>query len=205
MRRSTSFVAAGLLLAAAASAQAQTSADFGLRMDSGFYIAAGAGKARTSIDCSGGPCDLTDNSWNVSAGYQFNRHFAAEIGYVDLGETVTTAAFAGGGPVTAVTEAKAFELLGVAMLPLTDRFSFYLKGGLYRSEAKSVSPGMGFGIGSGKENDTGFTFGGGVQYAITPNFGARFEWQNYNDVGTGVVGYPQSDFTVWRVGARFKF
>ena len=45
----------------------------------------------------------------------------------------------------------------------------------------------------------------GVRYSFTPNFGVHFEWQNYNDVGTGVIGFPSADYTVWRAGARYKF
>lgn len=202
MKRITSLVAGGLLLSASLGVQAQAT-DMQLRMDSGFYIAAGVGKSRTSEGCPGpGACDATDVSWNASIGYQFNRHFAVEGGYVDLGES-TFSSTVGGVPATAVIRAKALEVLAVGLLPITERFAFYVKGGVYRSDSDSTTSGAV--VGSGTEKDTGFTFGGGIQYGFGPNFAARVEWQSYSDVGHGVIGLAKDDTVVWRVGARYRF
>lgn len=200
MKRSVSLVAGGLLLAAAAGVQAQAW-DPQLRMDRGFYVSAGIGKSRSGEGCFG-VCDPTDRSWNVSAGYQFNRNFGVEVGYVDLGETTTSGTVAG-APATAVIKSKAVELLGVATLPISERFAFYLKGGVFRSDSDSVTTGAV--VGTGRENDNGFTFGGGLQYSFSPNIAARLEWQSYSDVGTGVIGLERDDVVVWRVGARVRF
>ena len=200
MKRSVSLVAGGVLLAASAGVQAQAS-DLHLQMDRGFYVSAGIGKSRTGEGCIG-VCDVTDRSWNVSAGYQFNRHFGVEVGYVDFGEATVSGTVAG-VPATAVVESKAVELLGVALLPLSERFAFYLKGGVFRSDSDSVTSGAV--VGTGRENDNGFTFAGGMQYSFTPNIAARLEWQSYSDVGTGVIGLERDDVVVWRVGGRVRF
>lgn len=200
MKRSVRFLAGGLLLTAPLGVQAQAS-DPQLRMDRGFYISGGIGKVRTDWGCVAA-CDQTDRSWNLSAGYQFNRHLGLEAGYVDLGKlTVTGAIF--GGVATADVKTKALELLGVGTLPFTDKFAVYVKAGLFRSDSDAVFTGAV--AGSGSEKKTGFTFAGGLQYSITPNAAARFEWQTYNDVGTGVVGLDRGDLTVWRLAGRYMF
>ena len=200
MQRIVSFLAGGVLLMGALGAQAQAP-EMQLRMDRGFYVSAGFGKSRTGEGCFG-VCDVRDRSWNASAGYQFNRHLAAEIGYVDFGEWTVSGTVAG-VPTSVLIKSKAIELLAVGMLPLTERFGFYVKGGIYRSDSDSVTSGAL--AATGRENETGFTFGGGIEYLITRNIAARLEYQSYSDLATGAIGLERDDVTVWRVGARVQF
>ena len=193
------FLAGGLLLSVPLG-QAHAS-DPQLQMDRGFYISGGIGKASTDFGCVTS-CDSKDRTWNLSAGYQFNRHLGVEAGYADLGKlTVTGGIF--GGVASADVKTTLVELLGVGTLPFNEKFAIYVKAGLFRSDSDSVFTGAVAGTGSDKK--TGFTYAGGLQYSFTPNAAARFEWQSYSDVGTGVPGLERGDITLWRLAGRYMF
>src|SRR3954469_6849620 len=77
------------LLAAAGLAAAPV-----LAQDSGGYIGASAGNTRFDGPGVSGSSSLTqddtDSGFKIWSGYQFNRNFAVEVGYVDLGSLVQT-------------------------------------------------------------------------------------------------------------------
>lgn len=79
---------------------------------SSVYVGATVGQAEYKDACQGiAPgvsCDEKDTAWRVLAGYQINRHFAAEIAYHNLGETKASA-----GGASAAIGVKAFELVGI--------------------------------------------------------------------------------------------
>lgn len=200
MNRTVTFLAGTLLASASLGAQAQDPA-LQLQVDSGFYVGAGYGGSRTGEGCLGA-CDVTDHSWNLTVGYQFNRHFAIEGGYADFGESTVSGTLVG-VPATVRAETTALELVGVGLLPLTDKFSLYAKLGVFRFDTDSIASGA-F-TGSFSDKGFGFTAAAGLQYSFWKNFAARVEWQSYSDVGTGVPGFEKDDIVVWRVGARYKF
>ena len=200
MNRKTAFLAGSLLALTSLGVHAQAPA-VQLNMDSGMYIGGGLGRARTGEGCLGN-CDTTDKTWSAFAGYQFNRHFAVEAGYSDFGQATTSGTLVG-VPVTSRLKTTAWELVGIGMLPLTDKFSVYAKAGVYRYDTDASTTGAFVGTSSAK--GTELTLGGGLQYTFAGNLAGRLEWQRYSDVGTGVPGLQKDDISVWRLSARYKF
>lgn len=205
MNRTIGFLAGFLLSMISLGAQAQATG-VKLNMDSGFYVGGGLGRSEFREFCSnfGAACDDKDLSWNVFAGYQFNRYWAIEGGYSNFGEATSSGFLVGGAPITVTAETTAFELVGVGSLPLGDAFSIYAKAGIFRYESDgSASGGI---VGSASDSGTELTFGLGAQYAFARNLAARLEWQRYFNVGSGAfLGVPKADIGVWRLGARYKF
>ncbi|HJT62549.1 MAG TPA: outer membrane beta-barrel protein [Burkholderiales bacterium] len=171
-----------------------------LAQDVGFYVGAHIGQSEAGDSCTGVgggvSCDDKDTAWRILGGYQFNRNFALEFGYNDLGEV---SASAPGANVT--IETTAWELVGVGMLPLADRFSAYGKIGLYRAETDATVNVPGFS--SSSESNTDLTFGIGARYDFTRSVGVRAEWQRYQDVGGGDIG--EDDVDVISIGVIFRF
>ena len=182
-----------------------------IAQDMGFYIGGALGQSSVDIDCAGTTsCDDKDSTWKILGGYQFNRNFALEFGYADLGAaSASTPSFflPGFGTVPAANlkiEATVFELLAVGILPIADRFSLYGKAGLARSETEtSVNFANGL---SRSESDSGtsLTFGGGVRFDVTRNLGIRLEWQRYTDVPEAVTD-SEGDIDVISLGVIFRF
>jgi opacity protein-like surface antigen len=105
-----------------------------LSPESGFYVGLGLGKATAKDWCSepalgGGAtrCDDKDTTWRMLAGYQFTRNFAVEGGYHDLGRVQFTR-----GVAETTLKANAWELNGIAALPVGGIVSVYGKLGLFR-------------------------------------------------------------------------
>jgi OOP family OmpA-OmpF porin len=203
MNRTIAFIAGCLSMLASAGAQSQ-SGGVPLQMDSGFYVGAGLGRSEARDFCTyiGGSCDAKDMSWNLFAGYKFNRHIGIEGGYSDFGEAKSSG-FVGGVPSSVSIKTKALELVAVGFLPLTDQFSFYAKGGFFRYDSDGTGTG---GLpASASDKGTELTFGLGAEYGFTHGVGLRVEWQRYLSVGSGVLCLPKADIAMIRAAARYKF
>ena len=144
--------------------------------DSGWYIGGHVGMA--DVDRTGDD----DMSFKILGGYQINRNFAAEVGYIDFGKTSS-----GGTDV----KANAWEAVAVGILPVMDKLGVYGKAGFFWGETKA---------GGTSSDSVELTYGVGVQYDFTPNLGVRGEWQKYTDVGDGTT-----DIDVMSVGVVYRF
>jgi OOP family OmpA-OmpF porin len=205
MKRTIALITGCLLSLATWAAHAQaTTSGMQLTMDRGFYVGLGGGTTHSSNSNQGclGACDTRDTGWSVFAGYQLNKWFSGEVAYSDFGEhTISGTLF--GIPVTERRKTKAFEAVGIGSLPISDTFSVYLKAGVFRYDNDTTTSGALVQTSSNKGAE--FTLGVGAQYLFNRNFGARFEWQRYNDISGGQSGSPKEDITVWRLSGRYKF
>ncbi len=175
--------ALALAFAAAAWPAASHSMDLG-----DFYAGASLGQSKLR-DCGLPGCDDKDTAWRIFGGYQFDRHFSAELGYHDFGK----AGFTGGD-----IKANAWELVGIAAWPINEQFSIYGKAGGFRGETKDS------GLAGRKETNSDFTYGAGVQYDVTRNVGLRAEWQRYQNLGGASLGGGR-DVDVFGVGILWRF
>ena len=197
-------VAAGMIAATPALAQLKPASP-----DLGFYAGGAVGQAKFKDGCTGitstgfaGGCDDKDTTWKIFGGYQFHRNAAVELGYVDFGEASATGTL-GGVPATARADAKALELVGVGILPLTQQLSAYGKAGAYRWDVDTRAT-AGAAAAGGGDDGTDFTYGVGLKYNFSRNLAARVEYQRYNDLGnSNTTG--QTDVNMWSVGLMFRF
>jgi OOP family OmpA-OmpF porin len=191
--------AAGMAVSAASMAQSRPA-------DAGWYVGVSVGQSQQADTCEGIPgCDDKDTAFKVFGGYQVNRNFAIEGGYTDLGKTNINVSGPGGN-LSANIKANAWEVVGVGILPVADRFALLGKIGLYRGEVEGTGSGVVLGIPislSGKDTNTDLTFGVGAKFDITRNFAVRGEWQRYSSMGGSEV--VETDVDVLSVGVTFKF
>ena len=168
--------AAATLLAGPAAAQLKAP-------DSGFYIGGGLGRTDSG---QGGAIDNKDDAWKAFGGYQFNKHFAVEGGYVDLGKVTLPGAS---------LDSKAWHASAVGSLPLTGQFALTGKVGLARTETRVG--------GFGSDDNTDPTYGLGLRYDFTRQFGVRGEWERFRLGGGPVAG--KSDTDMYSINAVFRF
>lgn len=173
-----------------------------------FYAGLGFGQAQGKDACDGLPagvsCDDKDSSWRIFGGYQFHKHFAAELGYADFGKFTASGTAPGLGSVSAEVKANAWDLVLVGIVPVAESFSVFGKAGLALWDVDSSATISGVGSASVSDDGTDFTFGIGAQYNFTKNVGARIEWQRYNDVGdSNTTG--KSDVDVFSASVLFMF
>lgn len=157
-----------------------------------------------SFTASGTTLDKRDTGWKAYAGWRFNRFLAAEAGYADLGKasfnTTIVAAPVGTTPappfpIQATAEARGVFLSALAHWPFTERFSVFVKAGVFRSEAEftEVIPATGITRVSRTDRRTDANYGAGLQWHFTPTVGLRVEWEQFRKVGRGIGGREGRD------------
>ncbi len=154
--------------------------------------------------------DDSDFSYKLFAGYKFNKNFALEGGYADLGKyTASGNALLRGSTINADGDVKAYAIFidAVGILPASEEFAVFGKvGGAYtHTKANASASFAGF---SASDNATSSKFvpklGIGAQYYVTKAVALRAEYEYYFNVGdkneTG-----ESDVQVFTVGLTYGF
>lgn len=149
--------------------------------------------------------DDRDNSYKVFGGYQFNRYFALEGGYFDLGKFAFKATSSPAGTLDGTIKIHGLNLDAVGTLPLWENLSALGRVGLTYAETKDTFSGTGA-IHVVNPNpskwDTNYKLGLGLQYAFTKALAMRVEAERYriNDA----VG-NRGDVDAVTVGLIFRF
>lgn len=160
----------------------------------------GAGAASVAIED-----DDRSTAYKAFGGYQFNRNFAVEGGYFDLGSFGYRATTVPAGTLTGEAKIRGLNLDLVGILPLSEKFSAFGRVGL--THAKTTDRFRGTGVLSTSNSnpsttDTNYKFGAGLQYAVTDNFALRAEIERYrvNDA----VG-NKGDVDLASIGLVYRF
>ena len=187
--------------------------------DTDWYVGGSVGQSRAKIDnvriidgLAGADIATTaieDNdrhfAYKIFGGYEFNKYFALEAGYFDLGKFGFIANTAPASGLTGRTKLNGENIDAVGTLPFTDKFSAFARIGYTYSYAKDDFAGYGAVIVQNPERNnhsSGHKFGVGLQYALTESFGLRAEAERYrvNDA----MG-NKGDVDLYSAGAVFRF
>jgi OOP family OmpA-OmpF porin len=199
-----------LALIASTSARAQ---------DTGWYAGASVGQSRSKIDDPGitngllgagfASSTIDDNNKNIGfkvfGGYEFCRYFSLEGGYFNLGHFGYTATTVPDGTLNGDIRIQGLNLDPVLSVPITKRFSAFVRAGVTYAQAKDAFNGSGFvnvTNPSPKKEAFDYKFGGGLQYDFTRTVGMRVEAERYriNDA----VG-NRGDIDLFSVGLVARF
>src|SRR5450759_1065124 len=187
--------------------------------DSGWYAGANAGQSRATIDdvritsglLNGGftSTSITDDDrstgYKIYGGYQFNRNFALEGGYFDLGKFGFNATTVPAGTPSGSIKLRGLNLDLVGSLPITQRLSAFGRLGVNYAEARDSFTGTGA-VNvldpNPSKRDTNLKVGLGLQYELTQSLAMRAELERYriNDA----VG-NKGDIDLVSVGLVYRF
>ncbi|MES2885024.1 MAG: outer membrane beta-barrel protein [Pseudomonadota bacterium] len=126
--------------------------------------------------------DTRDLGFKAFGGYQFNRHFALEGGYFDLGKFGFTAETQPPGTLEGEAKFRGVNLDAVGTLPLTDKFSAFGRAGVHYAETKASFKGSGAVLVADpdrSEKAVNYKVGVGLEYALTQQLGLRGELERY--------------------------
>ncbi|MFT5588234.1 MAG: OOP family OmpA-OmpF porin [Bradyrhizobium sp.] len=187
--------------------------------ETGWYGGLNAGRARASIDdqrISSGLLgsgfattsivdDNRANAFKVFGGYQFNRNFALEGGYFDLGRFGYHATTVPAGTLDGNIRLKGLNLDAVGILPITGKLSAFGRVGVNYAQARDHFSGSGAVnvlTPAPEKRDTNIKFGLGLQYAFTEALDLRVEAERYriNDA----IG-NRGDVDMVSVGLVYRF
>ncbi|MEX1993928.1 MAG: OmpA family protein [Steroidobacteraceae bacterium] len=187
--------------------------------ESGWYVGGNYGESQADIDdrriteallASGLTTDSivdddSDAGFKLFAGYQFNRTFALEGGYFDLGNFGFVANTTPTGTLNGdTTKIQGLNLDLVASLHFTDRLSAFGRGGVIYAETASSYSATGAitAPASGEKEAEGYKFGLGLQFDFTERFGLRAEAERYRiDDAVGNDG----DIDLFSLGFIYRF
>lgn len=200
--------AAGFLLFAAFAnpLTAQTETDY----SSGWYLGGNIGMSTTNIDEEKITQNLTGHSYTdddrdlgykLFGGYQFNKYFALEGGYFNLGKfdySLSTPTRTSEGSVKVM----GVNLDAVGILPVAEDFAAFARVGAHYAQTKASFSGVSMADSNPKESDLNYKFGVGLQYAVTDAVGVRLEAERYriNDA----VG-NDGDIDLFSIGLTYRF
>ena len=207
----------GTMLLVAALAGALSSEVFA--DDAGWYLGFNAGQSRAKIDDSRIADDLLINglattsigdenrhfAFKTFGGYEFNRYFALESGYFDLGRFGFRADTlpAGGLHGDIKIQGANFDLVG--SVPIGDKFSLFARGGVIYEQSRDSFSGSGAVAvldPSPHRWAADYKFGFGAQYDFTRFIGMRLEAERYRvDDAVGNKG----DIDLYTAGLIVKF
>ena len=190
-----------------------------LAADPGWYFGGSGGPSQTDVDEDRIADDLQgqgfattsmddnerDTGFKVFGGYQFNKHFALESGYYDLGDFGFTSFTVPRGSLHGVLGARGLNLDAVLSLPFTSKFSAFVRAGAAYSEVKGAFEGTGL-VNviepNSESKEVNYKFGAGLEYMVTPRFGMRLEAERYRiDDSVGNTG----DIDLYSAGVLFRF
>ena len=148
----------------------------------------------------------TDTAYKLQLGYQFNKNFALEGGYVDLGKANYSTTFTGG---SAKAEAKSagINIAAVGILPVNESFSVFGKLGVIYAKvdvAASATGTTSTAFTSANSTDFKPNVGVGASYQINKDVGVRAEYERFGKIGkSSVTG--EADVDLFSAGVVVKF
>jgi len=197
MKKGRWLVSFGLLAAAAAGPAAA--------QDPGLYLGGSVGYYQLKDCCKELPvrCEGEDTAVRAFGGYQFNRYVAVEAGFANLGKATGSGSLGPGAQGSFQLEVKeAWDLTAVFGIPVTDRLSGLVRGGMYRARTTLNIQETGFPDTQDGGTNSGFSYGAGAEFRLG-NIGVRAEWQRYENVGVASTG--EDDIDVFSVGLIIRF
>lgn len=149
--------------------------------------------------------DDKDTGYKLYGGYKFNKNFALEGGYFDLGKFGFTATTVPAGTLNGSIKLRGFNMDAVGILPITQKLSALARVGVNYAEARDTFSGTGA-VNvlnpSPSERDVNYKYGLGMQYDFTESLGMRIEAERYriNDA----VG-NKGDVDLFSIGLVYLF
>jgi OOP family OmpA-OmpF porin len=178
--KTKTFIAVSAFVAAFAAAQSAAA------QDGTFYVGASIGAAKAKNVCANATnCDQDETSYKGFAGYKVNKYLAAEAGLQYFGMF---------GRNNQGISTMAFDALAVGSYPVWQDLSVYARAGLYFASMKSKP---------NSEDNLGFTYSVGGEYAFSRELAARVDWQRYNNAGGGNLGF-ETDIDVLSVALVWR-
>jgi len=126
--------------------------------------------------------DERDMAYKLFGGYQFNRNFALEAGYFNLGKYDFTAFTRQTGTLHGQFKIQGFNLDLVGTLPVTERFSVFARAGAQVARTRDEFSGTGAVSVINRnpsKREVNYKGGVGIQYEFNPSFLVRGEAERY--------------------------
>ena len=155
------------------------------------YVGISGGQVTYDLNCVPGfSCDDTGTGLKLYTGGKLWNVIGLELSYLEFGKVDN----AGGS-----TRARGIDLSLLGNLPLGEHFSLFGKVGSTYGQTRTSTSAPG--ASSGKKRGFGLSYGGGVNYDFSSNWGVRAEWERHR---LDFVG-SHKDVDFISVGVNYRF
>lgn len=135
----------------------------------------------TTVNCT---ADDSDTSVSIFGGYEFGRHFAVELGYLDLGEVSLDTRIIEQGAAARLDASFEFSgtyVAAVGRLPVGERATLFLKAGVIdidaESRAEATVGGLPLAAEREEESGTEALYAAGVDVNVGERMRIRFQYE----------------------------
>lgn len=161
------------------------------------YVGVNAGQSEQKIGFDNVSTKESATGYKLYAGYNFDKTFGAEAGYVDFGD----ADFKDAGDSLTV-RTKSFYVAATATLPVNNEFAVFAKAGIARNRV-SANLKVGSDTFNGSENRTSAIFGLGASYNVAKNLAVVAEYEYFGKVAKDNGVDVKADLL--SIGLHYKF
>ncbi|MDH2919003.1 MAG: outer membrane beta-barrel protein, partial [Sideroxydans sp.] len=188
--------------------------------DAFWYIGGNVGQSRAKIDdarisaqllaTGRTPISIVNDERNAAfkllGGYQFNKNFAAEAGYFNLGQFGYAARTAPAGSLNGTIKVQGVNLDLVGLLPMSEKFAAFGRVGMNYAQAKDTFTSTGAvatpTTPNPSKNALNYKAGLGLQYDFSHAVAMRVEAERYRiDDAVGRKG----DINLYSLGLVYRF
>ncbi|MEI6894702.1 MAG: outer membrane beta-barrel protein [Colwellia sp.] len=164
-----------------------------------YYLGGKMGNNRYQDGCESWSihCKENDFAMGIFAGYQFNKYFAFETAYLNLGQAEATYLETGVEQIYKGSM-QGLELSALATIDLTEKLSTFAKVGTFNWFGENSHSEK-----SSKDNSWVPTAGLGMAYQISHAWQARLEYQYFHALGNDTLGSSSSHLTTLGISYRF--
>jgi len=150
--------------------------------------------------------DKGDGAWRVFGGYQILPWLAVEGAYVDVGKTKWSSVVTPPGTIDVSLRTTAWTLGVAARYEFVPKWYGYGRLSAAWTETKPSVSTSGFAESAGtpKSTRTVPAYAAGVEYAFSPRFSGRLEYEGMSDVSSDELG-GKFDVNMVSIGIRFNF
>lgn len=173
----------------------------------GFYLGGAYGQSDLRDACDGEfdpaiTCDDSDEGWKALGGYRFNRNWAVEAAWVELG-AARAELLVDDFEITAEFKVDGYYVAAVGMLPLGEHFDLFAKVGAFEWD---VDTGLAFDEIPFFDETTGeaLLLGAGADLNLSQRFALRAEWERFFEVGDAEVT-GETDIDLASIGFVVRF
>lgn len=142
-------------------------------------------------------CDKNSFAAGLFVGYQFNKNFAFEAAYIDLGEAKATYA-EGVNEQLYQGSMQGLNLTAVGSIYLLENLALFGKAGVFNWYGENKGP-----FSTTKADDWAPAAGAGVSYQLNDSWQARFEYQYFHHLGSNELGGSNAHLT--SIGISYQF
>lgn len=170
----------------------------------GAYVGFNAGRSNQKVNLyNEGTYKDSATAYKLYGGYEFNRYFGVEGGYVNMGKTKFPFISSIGTPGISDVKTNAFYVAATGIVPINEQFSVFGKLGMSRNSTKIRDVVASVVTSDYKQTRTTPLIGIGAAYQFSKNLAAVVEYENYGKVVKDVGGNVKTN--LFSVGLRYKF